>query len=441
MQTKSTTDVKGIDVSNWQGTVNWSSVKSSGVVWAMAKATEGSSYTDPYFTKNVAGAQAVGIKIGGYHFAHPESNDALTEAKHYVAVISQVKLDLLPVLDIESPTDTSRISVANLVNWIQTWINYVEQSTGKEVMIYTGNWFLNNFAQLNNAFANKPLWIANYGNITAPPDGGGWTRWTAWQYASDGTVDGVNGNCDVSVAVSLDALMNGSHIEKIDRVGTVTATSGLHVRKLPISISDVNATLNYNQVIHLDQHLQSEGHGWYRTTYGELGGYVWDQYVQLQPLPAPAPAPQYTVFAGGKTIFASPDRATTYAAGWKSYNGGAKDTYLIDPNNAQYTFDKHQDENPVKVALTPVTQPVQSPVAQPVVTPAPTQASTPAPVPTPVQTTVTQDWRITLGSQAVDDLVSLKILNSPDEWKTKLLENTPNWLVFHLISELAKGAK
>jgi N-acetyl-anhydromuramyl-L-alanine amidase AmpD len=81
----------------------------------------------------------------------------------------------------------------------------------------------------------------------------------------------------------------------MDKLGVVTGTDadGLHVRAYPSSSSEARYTLHNGDVIHLVEHLQSEGHGWYKTTYGPLGGYVWDQYVQIKQTPQPASqAPQ-----------------------------------------------------------------------------------------------------------------------------------------------------
>src|ERR1051325_5761098 len=63
----------GTDVSHYQGTINWTTVKNAGIKFAWAKATESTGYTDPYFTANENNAKAVGIPIGGYHFARPSA--------------------------------------------------------------------------------------------------------------------------------------------------------------------------------------------------------------------------------------------------------------------------------------------------------------------------------------------------------------------------------
>ncbi|WPS88538.1 glycoside hydrolase family 25 protein [Brevibacillus halotolerans] len=72
MQAKNTTNIKGIDVSKWQGEINWNQVASDGVRYAFIKATEGTSLVDRKLKENAQGANRVGIKVGYYHFAHPD---------------------------------------------------------------------------------------------------------------------------------------------------------------------------------------------------------------------------------------------------------------------------------------------------------------------------------------------------------------------------------
>ena len=135
--------------------------------------------------------------IGAYHFARPEQNDAISEAKYFVSILQSNQTDLMPVLDLESPTDPSNSNLTGnaISNWARSFINYVKQATGKDVMLYTGVWYINEFGI--SGLSDIPLWIAKYSS-TPPADAGGWTAWTAWQYTDSGQISGV-GNCDVSV--------------------------------------------------------------------------------------------------------------------------------------------------------------------------------------------------------------------------------------------------
>src|SRR5262249_52944076 len=91
----------GIDVSHWQGSINWAKVGGDGVSFAIMKATEGRSYVDPTYSTNVDGATSNGIAVGAYHFAGPSSQqgDAVAEADHFVSVARNAAGDVLPALD------------------------------------------------------------------------------------------------------------------------------------------------------------------------------------------------------------------------------------------------------------------------------------------------------------------------------------------------------
>lgn len=162
---------------------------------------------DPTFVTNVQAAREAGVLIGGYHFAHPEQNTALQEAAYFVSLLQANQTDLLPVLDLESPTDpsSSTLTGTEIAQWVRDFVNYVKSAMNCGVMLYTGPWYINEFEI--NGLSDLPLWIARYSDIP-PADCGGWTQWTAWQYTDSGDIAGV-GNCDVSVAVSLEALKNG----------------------------------------------------------------------------------------------------------------------------------------------------------------------------------------------------------------------------------------
>jgi lysozyme len=192
MQDK-TNSVLGIDISHYNQVTDWQAVKNYGVNFIYCKATEGTGYVDPTFDTNHKGAIAMGIPFGAYHFARP-ANDPTAEAKHFLSVINQYSLDLIPVLDLEITANG-----VDLVQWVRTFI----QTMGQPVILYTGNWFIDEagLTGLNDI----PLWTSYY-KETPPPDCGGWTNWTMWQYTESGNVNGIQGNVDLDVAVSLEAI-------------------------------------------------------------------------------------------------------------------------------------------------------------------------------------------------------------------------------------------
>ncbi|HEV3471189.1 MAG TPA: GH25 family lysozyme, partial [Pyrinomonadaceae bacterium] len=112
----------GIDVSHYQGGVNWEAVKAAGCAFAFAKATEGAGVTDPFFHANWAGMKAAGLLRGAYHFFRP-AQDAAQQAAHFLSTVQLQPGDLPPVLDVET---ADGVAGADLVGGVQTWLDAVE---------------------------------------------------------------------------------------------------------------------------------------------------------------------------------------------------------------------------------------------------------------------------------------------------------------------------
>lgn len=186
--------LQGIDVSHYQGQVDWSAVAAAGIAFAFAKATDGITYTDPDFQANWQGMRAAGLARGAYHF-YETGDDPVAQAGHFVATVGALDAgDLPPVVDIESSNGDyeGRGVAANL----QVWLNAVEQALGRTPMIYTNLSFWNN--DVSADFGRYPLWIAEYG-VAAPTLPTGWNAWTFWQYSQQGSVGGVAGEVDQDV--------------------------------------------------------------------------------------------------------------------------------------------------------------------------------------------------------------------------------------------------
>jgi lysozyme len=179
----------GIDVSHYQGTIDWNKVKQAGVAYAFIKATESSSLVDNKFQANWQASRDAGVIRGAYHF-FKASSDATAQAHNFVeTIISLSSQDLPPVLDVEAGGGTA----SNISSSVQTWLDVVEQQLGRKPMIYTVASFWN--SNLTNQFGDYPLWVANYG-VQSPKLPNGWTRWSFWQYSQSGTVSGVAGSVD-----------------------------------------------------------------------------------------------------------------------------------------------------------------------------------------------------------------------------------------------------
>ena len=191
MSSNSPSRLTGIDVSHYQGVVNWASVKAAGCAFAFAKATEGTGVTDQYFAQNWQGMKSAGLARGAYHFFHA-SEDAAAQASHFLSVVRLQAGDLPAVLDVEV---SDNVANSVILQGVQTWLDAVEQGTGATPIIYTATSFWN--AHLNAGFGRYPLWIAHYTSASTPaPLPGGWTDWTFWQYSQSLAISGVNGAAD-----------------------------------------------------------------------------------------------------------------------------------------------------------------------------------------------------------------------------------------------------
>jgi GH25 family lysozyme M1 (1,4-beta-N-acetylmuramidase) len=192
---------EGVDVSNWQGTINFAKVKAAGKRFVVAKASEGNTWTDPSYARNKSSATAVGLKFSGYHFARPgsQSGDAVKEADHFVAVLGLHHGMLVPALDLEV---TGGLGVTSLQRWAKSFVARVHYRTGAKPMIYTNPSFWSSAMGNTTWFAAngyKILWTANWkvSSPSVPATNWAGTSWTFWQYSSCGSVPGISGCVDL----------------------------------------------------------------------------------------------------------------------------------------------------------------------------------------------------------------------------------------------------
>jgi lysozyme len=194
MQSRNPNNARGIDVSHHQGDIDWLKVKADHIDFAFVKATEGLGYIDDKFRRNAAGANAVGIPVGYYHYAHPEMNKAVDEAAAFLDAVKSQPSQLPYILDLEG-SEAAALDTTTLTKWAVDFMNTVHTRAGKPVMLYTGAYFARD--ELNKSLGFVPLWIAHYGAAT-PLANGTWNDWTFFQYTSTGSVKGIVGNVDMN---------------------------------------------------------------------------------------------------------------------------------------------------------------------------------------------------------------------------------------------------
>lgn len=186
--------VKGVDVSYYQGTVNWQQVKQSGRVFAIARVSDGLSVVDSQFSTNWPAMKQAGLVRGVYQFFRP-ARDPIAQADLLLQKLQAAggfqAGDLPPVLDIET---VDGVATSTLRQRMQQWLDHVEQALGTKPMVYTAAFMSQT---VGTGFSKYPLWVANYGT-TCPTMPDGWSGWKFWQSSSTGSVPGISGSVDVN---------------------------------------------------------------------------------------------------------------------------------------------------------------------------------------------------------------------------------------------------
>src|SRR5258708_2644377 len=190
----------GPDVSNSQrpnGTsINWTLVKASGHAFAFVKATENTTFTNPYCAADWQGMEAAGINRGAYHFARPAAS-ATAQADYFSSAVGSLQSpgDLPPALDLEV---NGGLAPAALVSWTQQFLSRLQSDTGRVPVIYSNPNFWVNSMGNSTAFTGYPLWLAQWASAPTFPLAGGWPSWTFWQYSNAGSVPGIPAAVDLS---------------------------------------------------------------------------------------------------------------------------------------------------------------------------------------------------------------------------------------------------
>ncbi|QDY83284.1 AMIN domain-containing protein [Paenibacillus polymyxa] len=186
---------QGIDVSHYNGNIDWQQVAVAGKTFAFIKATEGTKYQDNQFLANVQGARNANILVGAYHFLNATTVDgARQEAANFARALDSAggRLDLPPVMDYEN--NPKGLTPAQISEVAHAFLDEMEKLTGREPIVYTGNVFASKF---DPTFSMYKLWVARYSTTQKPTAVPAWNSWWAWQYSSTGSVPGIPGQVDL----------------------------------------------------------------------------------------------------------------------------------------------------------------------------------------------------------------------------------------------------
>ncbi len=186
---------RGIDVSHYQGNINWHTVAGDrNVNYVYIKATEGMNLVDKMYYHNLRAAHAAGIPVGTYHFFSPTAS-VTTQINNLISAMPNLReQDLVPMIDVET---IGKTSAANFRSRLRQFLASVEQKYGVKPIIYTGTNFYNKY--LCGYFDDYMFMIAKYSE--GFPELHGNPRFVIWQYSSTGHVSGIRGYVDQSVFI------------------------------------------------------------------------------------------------------------------------------------------------------------------------------------------------------------------------------------------------
>lgn len=187
----------GVDVSSFQGSINWSEAAASGISFAYIRAGVGESNPDLSFRPNWTAAGQAGVLRGAYLYFHP-ADDPQSEANLLINQLASVGFgggSLVPAIDVET---TDGLPPASVASQLAATVADVENWLGQPPAIYASpTWWDDNVA--SGAFTSDPLWVANWGVSSPglPANGWGGHGWRVWQYTDAGSVAGINGAVDM----------------------------------------------------------------------------------------------------------------------------------------------------------------------------------------------------------------------------------------------------
>jgi lysozyme len=176
----------GIDVSRWQGAVNWGKVAVAGYRFAVIRATVGNYYTDPRFYLNWEGARDARLLVSAYHVVAPERS-ADSQIARLFEVLDGRSSDFPLVLDVEISRD---VGSEGITSCILACAELIEREDGRRPIIYTARWFWDSNVLDTVDWSRYDLWVANYG-VNSPSLPRGWDQWRLWQHSDHGQVPGI----------------------------------------------------------------------------------------------------------------------------------------------------------------------------------------------------------------------------------------------------------
>ena len=227
---------KLIDVSTWNGNIDWNKVYKSRVKYAMIRSSfgiENPNQVDNKFVRNITNAQRAGVKCGVYHYSYAQSvAEAQKEAEFCLKTIKNYKIDLPVAFDIEDSSQT-HLGKDTLTSIVIAFCDRIK-SAGYRPMLYCNPNWLCNYLHKDKLINKYDIWLANWG-VSAPS-----YNCAIWQYSENGSVPGISGSVDMNwifkdytstKPATTKPVTKPSNVKKTDYSVKVTAQAGLNVRK------------------------------------------------------------------------------------------------------------------------------------------------------------------------------------------------------------------
>ena len=240
---------EGIDVSVYQGEINYEEVKDVGIDFVYIRSSEGTTYIDSYFRRNYEQAKANGLKVGFYHYLTARNvEEAKAQAEFFVNTIRGTSPDCKLAMDFES---FGNLSIGEINEISITFLNTVKSLSGKDVIIYSDAYNARN--TFDSRLTEFPLWVAEYG-VQTPIENGKWENWAGWQYTSTGRVSGIDTYVDRDLFTEEVLLGDSTQIPGTPGVPTEESNEVVYIVKAGDTLSEIAARYNttVNELVSLN---------------------------------------------------------------------------------------------------------------------------------------------------------------------------------------------
>jgi len=244
--------IKGIDVSAWQGVIDWQKVKASGIQFAIIKAggSDDGVYTDSKYERNYSECKKYGIPVGAYYFAGPNFTtkaDGEADAERFIKLLKGKQFEYPVYLDLEPP-----LKASNRKYNTDAAVAFCEkvEKAGYYVGVYGSTYSTFQSLVDDSRLTSYAHWVAQYANSCTY-----WDNYGIWQYASNGYINGINGNTDMNLCyVDYPARIKAKGLNGFKASGTTSTKP----KKKELSLLKVDGVFGQVSVKMLQRMLNDE---------------------------------------------------------------------------------------------------------------------------------------------------------------------------------------